>query len=161
MLTVETIRKIRLSVHRDGKSIRQTAEDLRLSRNTVRKAIRTGERRFITNGESIPWRSLARMWRFLKGGWRRSKSFQRESAGPRTGVGPSYPVDIRELSSKKLVFSSLRRSFLCSKITRKIPGISEAPSCHRVLSPQAGSPCRRDILGRKKKRGYPKQMITS
>ena len=28
MLTVETIRKIRLSVHRDGKSIRQTAKDL-------------------------------------------------------------------------------------------------------------------------------------
>ena len=46
MLTVETIRKIRLSVHRDGKSIRQTAKDLRLSRNTVRKAIRTGETAF-------------------------------------------------------------------------------------------------------------------
>jgi transposase len=46
MLTVETIRKIRLSVHRDGKSIRQTAKDLRLSRNTVRKAIRTGETTF-------------------------------------------------------------------------------------------------------------------
>jgi transposase len=43
MLTVETIRKIRLSVHRDGKSIRQTAKDLHLSRNTVRKAIRRGE----------------------------------------------------------------------------------------------------------------------
>ena len=43
MLTVETIQKIRLSVHREGKSIRQTAKDLRLSRNTVRKAIRTGE----------------------------------------------------------------------------------------------------------------------
>ena len=27
MLTVETIRKIRLSVHRDGKSIRQTSKD--------------------------------------------------------------------------------------------------------------------------------------
>src|SRR4030042_3258927 len=43
MLTVETIRKIRLSMHRDGKSIRQTAKDLHLSRNTVRKAIRSGE----------------------------------------------------------------------------------------------------------------------
>jgi hypothetical protein len=41
MLTVETIRKVRLSVHRDGKSIRQTARDLRVSRNTVRKVIRT------------------------------------------------------------------------------------------------------------------------
>lgn len=46
MLTVETIRKIRLSVHRDGKSIRQTAKDLHLSRNTVRKAIRSGETSF-------------------------------------------------------------------------------------------------------------------
>ena len=43
MLTVETIRKIRLSVHRDGKSIRKTAKDLHLSRNTVRKVIRSGE----------------------------------------------------------------------------------------------------------------------
>jgi transposase len=46
MLTVETIRKIRLSVHRDGKSIRQTAKNLRLSRNTVRKAIRSQETAF-------------------------------------------------------------------------------------------------------------------
>lgn len=46
MLTVETIRKIRLSVHRDGKSIRQTAKDMRLSRNTVRKAIRAQETAF-------------------------------------------------------------------------------------------------------------------
>jgi transposase len=43
MLTVETIRKIRLSVYRDGKSIRQTARDLHLSRNTVRKTIRSEE----------------------------------------------------------------------------------------------------------------------
>jgi hypothetical protein len=35
MLTVETIRKIRLSIHRDGKSIRQTAKELRVSRNTA------------------------------------------------------------------------------------------------------------------------------
>jgi len=35
MLTVETIRKIRLSMHRDGKSIHQTAKDVHLSRNTV------------------------------------------------------------------------------------------------------------------------------
>jgi transposase len=41
MLTVETIRKIRLAVHRDGKSIRKTAKDLCLSRNTVRKVIRS------------------------------------------------------------------------------------------------------------------------
>ena len=46
MLTVETIRKVRLSVHRDGKSIRQTAKDLRVSRNTVRKVIRTQQTGF-------------------------------------------------------------------------------------------------------------------
>jgi transposase len=46
MLTVETIRKIRLSIKRDGKSIRQTARDLRLSRNVVRKVIRSDETAF-------------------------------------------------------------------------------------------------------------------
>ena len=43
---METIRKIRLSVHRDGKSIRETAKDLRLARNTVRKAIRSDQTSF-------------------------------------------------------------------------------------------------------------------
>ena len=46
MLTVETIRKIRLSIHGDGKSIRQTAKELRVSRNTVRKAVRTQQTAF-------------------------------------------------------------------------------------------------------------------
>jgi len=46
MLIVETIRKIRLSVQRDGKSLRKTADDLNLSRNTVRKVIRSQETAF-------------------------------------------------------------------------------------------------------------------
>jgi transposase len=46
MLTVETIRKIRLAIHRDGKSIRGTAKDLCLSRNTVRKVIRSDQTAF-------------------------------------------------------------------------------------------------------------------
>ena len=46
MLTVETIRKVRLSIHRDGKSIRQTARDFHLSRNTVRKVIRSDQTAF-------------------------------------------------------------------------------------------------------------------
>jgi orotate phosphoribosyltransferase-like protein len=46
MLTVETIRKIWLLIHRDGKSIRQTAKELRLSRNTVRKVVRTQQTAF-------------------------------------------------------------------------------------------------------------------
>ncbi|MBF0554404.1 MAG: IS21 family transposase [Nitrospirae bacterium] len=40
MLIVETIRKIRVSYHRDKKSIRQIAREYRLSRNTVKKIIR-------------------------------------------------------------------------------------------------------------------------
>ena len=46
MLTVETIRKIRLAVHREGKSIRKTAKDLHLSRNTIRKVIRSDQTAF-------------------------------------------------------------------------------------------------------------------
>lgn len=46
MLTVKTIRKIRLSIKRDGKFIRQTARDLRLSRSMVRKVIRSDETAF-------------------------------------------------------------------------------------------------------------------
>ena len=42
---METIRKIRLAA-RDKKSMRQIARDLRLSRNTVRKVLRSGETRF-------------------------------------------------------------------------------------------------------------------
>jgi transposase len=46
MLIVETIRKVRLSIHRDGKSIRQTAKDLHLSKNTVKKVIRSDQTSF-------------------------------------------------------------------------------------------------------------------
>jgi transposase len=46
MLIVEIIRKIRLSIHRDGKSIRQTAKELRISRNTVRKVVRSEQTAF-------------------------------------------------------------------------------------------------------------------
>lgn len=45
MLIVETIAKIRRE-HRDGKPIKEIARDLRLSRNTVRKAIRAPEADF-------------------------------------------------------------------------------------------------------------------
>jgi transposase len=38
--------KIRLAVHREGKSIRKTAKDLHLSRNTVRKVIRSDQTAF-------------------------------------------------------------------------------------------------------------------
>lgn len=43
---METIRKVRLSIHRDGKSIRRTAKDLHLSKNTVKKVLRSDQTRF-------------------------------------------------------------------------------------------------------------------
>jgi transposase len=54
MLIVETIRKIRLSIHRDNKSIRQTARELRVSRNTVRKAGRSQQTAFTYRRSTQP-----------------------------------------------------------------------------------------------------------
>lgn len=53
---METIRKIRLAHHRDGKSIRQIAREFHLSRNTVRKALRSEETEFTyaRNGQPLP-----------------------------------------------------------------------------------------------------------
>lgn len=53
MLTVETIRKIRLAAHGEGKSIRQISRDLCLSRNTVRKVLRSNETRFEYHRETV------------------------------------------------------------------------------------------------------------
>ena len=54
MLIVETIRKIRLLIQRDGDSIRHTAEELGISRNTVRKAIRSQQTAFSYRRKSQP-----------------------------------------------------------------------------------------------------------
>lgn len=54
MLIVETIRKIRCAYHRDGKSIRQIARDFRLSRNTVKKALRGEATEFTYERSSQP-----------------------------------------------------------------------------------------------------------
>jgi len=43
---VETIRKVRHAYHRDGKSIRQIAKEFHLSRNTVKRVLRSGETEF-------------------------------------------------------------------------------------------------------------------
>ena len=43
---METICKVRLAYHRDAKSIRQIAKEFHLSRNTVKKVLRTGETQF-------------------------------------------------------------------------------------------------------------------
>jgi len=46
MLTVETIRKIRLAAGDGKKSIRQIARDFNLSRNRVRKVLQSDKTRF-------------------------------------------------------------------------------------------------------------------
>ena len=46
MLVVETIAKIRRAFFVEGKSIKQICRDLRLSRNTVRKVVRSGGAEF-------------------------------------------------------------------------------------------------------------------
>jgi transcriptional regulator with XRE-family HTH domain len=46
MLTVETIGRVRRERLAKGKTIREIARDLKLSRNTVRKILRSGETSF-------------------------------------------------------------------------------------------------------------------
>ncbi|MEP3334345.1 IS21 family transposase [Sedimentitalea sp.] len=63
MLVVETIAKIRRAHFIDGKSIKQICRELRLSRNTVRKVIRSGATEFTYDRTAQPrpkidpWRS--------------------------------------------------------------------------------------------------------
>ena len=63
---METIRKIRLAA-RDKKSIRQISRDLRLSRNTVRKVLRSGETRFKYHRETVHCPRLAEYVERLEG----------------------------------------------------------------------------------------------
>ena len=63
MLVVETIAKIRRAHFVDGKSIKRISRELRLSKNTVRKAIRSEATEFTYDRKSQPrpkidpWRS--------------------------------------------------------------------------------------------------------
>ncbi len=50
---METIKKIRIAAHGNGKSIRQISRDLCLSRNTVRKVLRSDETRFEYHRETV------------------------------------------------------------------------------------------------------------
>jgi transposase len=61
MLIVETIGRIRREHFVQGKTIRQIARDLRLSRNTVRKVLRSAETAFFYGREVQPRPKL--------GGW--------------------------------------------------------------------------------------------
>jgi transposase len=64
MLVVETIAKIRRAHFVDGKSIKQICRELRVSRNTVRKVIRSGATEFTYDRTTQPrpkidpWRSV-------------------------------------------------------------------------------------------------------
>ncbi len=62
MLVVETIAKIRNAHFVHGKSIKQIVRDLRVSRNTVRKALRSGLTEF-TYDRSIQRRPRIDPWR--------------------------------------------------------------------------------------------------
>ncbi len=59
MLIVETIRKIRCAYHRDRKSIRQIAREFKLSRNTVKKVIRSDATEFTYDRKDQPHPKLA------------------------------------------------------------------------------------------------------
>ena len=60
MLTVETIGRIWRERFVNGKTIRQIARDLRVSRNTVRKVLRSGETSFEYDREVQPLPKLGR-----------------------------------------------------------------------------------------------------
>lgn len=51
---METISKIRMAHHRDGKSIRQIAREYRLSKNTVKKIIRSGVTELVYRRDAQP-----------------------------------------------------------------------------------------------------------
>ena len=54
MLVVETISKIRRAYFVEGKSLRQISRGLRLSRNTVRKVVRSGATEFTYTRSAQP-----------------------------------------------------------------------------------------------------------
>src|ERR1700759_869817 len=60
MLIVETIGRIRRAHLWSGKSIRQIARDLKISRNTVRKVLRSDETSFSSDREIQPRPKLGR-----------------------------------------------------------------------------------------------------
>ena len=67
MLTVETIGRIRREHFIKGKTIREIARDLKVSRNTVRKVLRSGETAFEYEREVQPRPKLGRWTAKLDG----------------------------------------------------------------------------------------------
>jgi transposase len=60
MLTVETVGRIRREHFTKGKTIREIARDLKVSRNTVRKVLRSGETSFTYERDVQPRPKLGR-----------------------------------------------------------------------------------------------------
>ena len=82
MLTVETIGRIRREHFVKGKTIKEIARDLRVSRNTVRKVLRSGETSFEYEREVQPRPKLGR--------W---TSGARRAAGGERGQGCARAAD--------------------------------------------------------------------
>jgi predicted transcriptional regulator len=74
MLIVETIARIRREHFIKGKTIKEIARDLKVSRNTVRKVLRSGETSFEYEREVQPRPKLGR-WasESSMGCWRRTR----------------------------------------------------------------------------------------
>jgi predicted transcriptional regulator len=67
MLIVETVGRIRREHFVLGKTIKEIARDLRLSRNTVRKVLRSAETAFSYEREVQPRPKLGRLTEELEG----------------------------------------------------------------------------------------------
>src|SRR5215216_5369768 len=67
MLTVETIGRIRREHFLNGKTIKEIASDLRVSRNTVRKVLRSGATSFDYERRAEPRPKLGRWTLELRG----------------------------------------------------------------------------------------------
>lgn len=70
MLVVETIARIRREFFVKGKSIKEIVRDLKVSRNTVRKVLRSGETAFAYERSVQPCRSWVRGRRTWSDCWR-------------------------------------------------------------------------------------------
>jgi transposase len=92
MLIVETIRKVRLAHHRNHKSIREICRDFNLSRNTVRKIIRSDATEFVYDRKVQPRPKLEPFKERL------SKYLKEESAKP-----------VKQRRSALLLFEQLQR----------------------------------------------------
>ena len=77
MLTVETIGRIRREHFIKGKTIREISRDLKVSRNTVRKVLRSGETSFEYERDPAPTEA-----RTLDSRTRRTAGGQRDQGRP-------------------------------------------------------------------------------